>query len=233
MFQKATSQDIKLRMCISGPSGSGKTRSALEIAKHFGAGKIFLADTEQGKSMFYAKKIPFDAFKIVPPYTPSTVGKIIDTAVSGGYDTLVIDSLTAFWKGTGGILELVDEYAKKKAASSGGRMDTFAAYKTYDPIYQREIVDRILAAPIHIIVTLRSKKKHEMVEDNGKKKVVKMGLDPEFRDDFEYNMDLEGTMNMDHDLIVGKNRFDSLDGRVFNKPGKEMADLILKELADV
>jgi hypothetical protein len=226
VFTKATKSSIKLRMAISGPSGSGKTRTALEIAKHFGSGKIALADTEDGKSEMYSNHVPFDMVNIKPPYSPTVLGQIIDGAGQAGYDTLVFDSLTAFWKGQGGLLELIDEYAKAKC---GG--NTYAAYKKYDPIYQKHVVERILRAPLNIIVTLRAKTKHEMVEENGKKVVKKFGMEPEFRDDFQYNMDLEGMMTMDHDLIIGKNRFDSLDGRVFNKPGKELAELILKELA--
>lgn len=225
MFQKVSKKDVRVRMMISGPSKAGKTRSALEIGRHFGAGKIFVADTEDGKSAFYEGKLPFDAFKIVPPFAPSTIGKIVDAASEGGYDTLIIDSLTAFWKGQGGMLELIDEYAKAKC---GG--NTYAAYKKYDAIYQREIVERILRAPMNVIVTIRSKMKHEMVEENGKKVVKKMGLDPEMRDDFGFNMDLECTLNSEHDMTIGSNRFDSLDGRVFNKPGKDVADLILAEL---
>lgn len=226
MFQKATKSSIKLRMCISGPSGSGKTRTALEIAKHFGGGKIAVADTEDGKASFYANAVPHDLVGIKPPYTPSLIGKVIDAATEGGYDTLIFDSLTAFWKGEGGMLSLIDEYAKAKC---GG--NTYAAYKKYDGIYQQHIVERILRAPLHVIVTLRAKTKHEMVEENGKKVVKKFGMEPEFRDDFQYNMDIEGLMTADHDLIIGKNRFDSLDGKVFNKPGKDLADLILAELA--
>ena len=213
-------------MSIAGPSKAGKTRSALEIGRHFGNGKIFVADTEDGKSAFYEGKVPFDAFKIVPPFAPSTIGKIVDAAAEGGYDTLIIDSLTAFWKGQGGMLELIDEYARAKC---GG--NTYAAYKKYDAIYQREIVERILRAPMNVIVTIRSKMKHEMVEENGKKVVKKMGLDPEMRDDFGFNMDLECTVNADHDMTIGSNRFDDLDGKIFNKPGKDVADLILAGLA--
>lgn len=225
MFQKASKSSIKLRMCISGPSGSGKTRSALEIAKHFGSGKIAVADTEEGKASFYSDAVPHDLVGLKPPYSPSTIGKMIDAAAEGGYDTLIIDSLTAFWKGEGGMLALIDEYAKSKCNGN-----TYAAYKKYDTIYQQHIVERILRAPMHVIVTLRAKQKREMVEENGKKVVKTFGLEPEMRDDFQYSMDLEGMLSMDHDLVIGKNRFDSLDGRVFNKPGKELADLILKEL---
>ena len=232
MFTKATKSAAKLRMVISGPSGSGKTMTALRIAQALG-GKIALADTEELSASKYVgfkysqteEPIEFDTLNVVKPFSPSKVGEIIDGAAAGGYSSLIFDSATAFWKSEGGLLQLIDEYCKKQAAK-GGKYDSFAAWKVYDPIFVQHIQERILRAPLHVFVTLRAKQEHVLVEESGRKVVKKVGMQPEFREGFEYAMDLEGMMTMDHDLIVGKTRIPAIDGKVYNKPGAELATVI-------
>lgn len=232
MFKPATKEAAKLRMVISGPSGSGKTMTALRIAQALG-GKIALADTEELSASKYVdykhtqteEPIKFDTLNVVKPFSPSKIGEIIDGAAAGGYSSLIIDSGTAFWKSEGGLLQLIDEFCKKQQAKSG-KYDSFAAWKTYDPIFMQHIQERILRAPLHVFTTLRAKQEHVIVEENGRKTVKKIGMSPEFREGFEYAMDLEGTLTMDHDLIIGKTRIPALDGKVFNKPGAEIAGII-------
>lgn len=225
-FTKATKESAKLRSALSGPAGAGKTRSALEIARYLGGGKVALADTEFKSASKYAgvNGLEFDVCPVNPPYSPTKVAALIKEAADGGYDTLVIDSFTHFWNAEGGFLELVDAAAKANQAR-GGKYDTFGAWKTVDPVW-RKTVDAILAAPIHVIVTLRAKQEHVIEEEGGKKKVRKLGMAPEIRDNFVYAMDFEGMINMDHQLIVGKNRIDDIDGKIFDKPGKAFADIL-------
>lgn len=224
-FIKATKESAKLRLAMSGPPGSGKTMSALQIGQHFG--KIALIDTEGNSASKYAKtekkreyEVDFDAQSIKAPFDPKRIETFVLEAMEGKYDVLIIDSLTPFWNDKGGCLDLADQEATK-----GGRNDSFGSWKKVTPIYQR-MVDCILRAPVHMIVTCRSKTEHVLEVKDGKNKVRKMGLSPEMRDNFAYFLDIECKLDEEHNLIVGKTRCPDIADKVFNKPGQEFAEII-------
>lgn len=229
-FVKAVRQQLKLRMALQGPSGGGKTRSALEIARHFG--KVAVVDTEARSASKYVgvNGLQFDTDEVTENYHPRLVGEKIRDAASAGYDIVIVDSLSHFWSGPGGFLELVDQEVKKMRAR-GGKADSFAAWKDVDPIYKRMIQD-ILNAPIHVIVTLRAKQSFEKQDDGGKTKVVKIGLQPEMRDNFQYEMDIEGMLDMEQNLVIGKTRCDAIRGKLFHEPGREFAGHLIKWLGE-
>lgn len=230
-FKKATKEQAKLRAAIQGPSGSGKTRSALEIARNLGK-KVAVIDSEQGSASKYAgvNGLDFDVCSVTDDYHPEKLSKLLVEA-GPHYDVIIVDSMTHWWNGVGGFLELVDAEVQKMKAR-GGKPDSFAAWKVVDPVYRR-LVQTILASPAHVIVTMRAKQSYEKEQDErGKTTVKKVGLAPEMRDNFQYEMDLEGMLDMEHNFIVGKTRCESIDGKVFKKPGKELADHLLAWLTD-
>ncbi len=219
-IQKATKEQSRLRMAIHGPSGAGKTYSALSIATHLGS-KVVLADTETGSASKYGDKFDFDVCEFSGNYHPDNVVEFLHEAPKAGYDVVVIDSGSHFWNGQGGFLELIDAEVKKGMARSG-KADSFAAWKVVDPIYKK-FVHAIQTCPAHVIITLRAKQEYS--KEGGK--VTKLGLAPEMRDGFQYEMDVEGMLDIDHHLAIGKTRCDALDGKVFRKPGKDVADILL------
>jgi hypothetical protein len=224
MFQKAVKSESKLRLAITGPSGAGKTFTALTIASEFG--KVALVDTEHGSASKYADRIPFEDVKITAPFNPLRIIGMIDAAVSGGYDVLIIDSLTHFWTGSGGLLDMVDDFGK------AARGNTFAGWKQGTPI-QNQLVEHIIAAPIHIIATMRSKTEYVLTaNDKGKQTPVKLGMAPIQRDGIEYEFDLVLDMDYENNAVVSKTRLFSLPlGTLFRKPSGEVAQLIKAELS--
>lgn len=176
MFKKATRKQAKLRLMINAPSGSGKTYSALLLAKGIG-GRVALLDTENDSASLYADQFEFDTVSLAPPYEPERFVQIIKAAEKEGYDTLVIDSASHEWIGTGGCLEINEKYAVNKCNGN-----TWRAWDHTTPRH-RLFVDAILQSSMHIIVTTRAKT--ETVQ-NESKKIVKLGLKPEQRDGFEY-----------------------------------------------
>lgn len=223
-MKKAVKSQKRLRMALSGASGSGKTRSALEIAKYLGP-RIGLLDTEYKSASAYADKVEFDVDEIVGDYHPD---RLVSALEKYGplYDVLIVDSLTHFWNGKGGMLDLADQEVKKMIAR-GGKADTFAAWKQVTPLYNK-VVQALLNCPCHVIVTMRAKQEYS--REGGK--VTKLGVSPEMRDGFQYELDVEGMLDGEHNLIIGKTRFDALDGKMFNKPGKEVAQLLMAELSE-
>lgn len=175
-FKKAERKRAKLRLALSGPSGSGKTYSALLVAKGMG-GRIAVIDTEQGSASLYSHLVDFDALELSPPYEPERYIAAIKAAVAGGYDVLVIDSMTHEWDGAGGCLE-----ANETLAHARMKGNTWAAWNETTPRH-RAFVDCILQSPIHIIATIRSKTETVQGAD---KKVVKLGMKTIQRDGTDY-----------------------------------------------
>lgn len=228
-FQKrATKHEAKLRLALHGPSGSGKTYTALAIATALVGenGRVALLDTESRSSEKYADNFEFYPEPADPPYHIDRVSEAISGAAAAGCDAIIIDSITHFWKGPGGFLTMVDEIATSNAAKFRSKVDSYSAWKDADPIYQR-VIHSILSAPIHVIVTSRAKTQYERVEDEkGRTKLQKGGLAPEVRDGFEYEFDIEGMLDIEHNLVIGKTRCQALDGRVFHKAGRDVAGII-------
>lgn len=178
-FSKAERKKSKLRLALTGASGAGKTYSALLVAKGLG-GKIALIDTERGSASLYCDVANFDVLELDAPYTPERFIQAVEAAENAQYDVIIIDSTTHEWNGIGGVLELVDQTAKAKF---GG--NTWSAWSVLTPRHQA-FVNKLLNSKCHIIVTMRSKTETAQVEENGKKKVVKLGMKSEQRDGIEY-----------------------------------------------
>lgn len=219
-FEKAVKHEAKLRLAIAGPSGSGKTYSALAIATALG-GKVAVVDTEHGSASKYADTFFFDVLELYSPFHPDRFGEAIKDAFVGGYSTIILDSLTHAWSGPGGLLDIVDEAAKRmKSANS------FAAWKEGTPI-QNRLVEDILSAPLHVIATMRSKQEYAIEQDSrGKNVPRKIGTAPIQRDGFEYEFDVFLEMDQDNNAVVTKTRCPNLTGRVFNKPSSDIAAIL-------
>lgn len=234
-FKKATKEQSYLRMNLHGPSGSGKTRSALEMGialAEFSGGRMAMLDTERGSASKYSKVCDFDVQECAGNHHPQYLIDTINDAVDGGYKVLGIDSISHFWNGNGGFLELVDKEVAKMR-SGGKRGDSFAAWKNLTPLYNK-MVNAILGAPVHIINTMRAKQEYvkEVNERTGKTEVRKVGLAPEMRDSFIYECDIEAAIDIEHNMLIGKTRCDELDGQLFHKPGRDVATILHQWLTD-
>lgn len=199
-FVKAVRKQAKLRLALTGPSGSGKTYGALKIAQGIG-GRIAVIDTEKGSASLYSHLVDFDVMELDPPYTPEAFTKAMKEAESAGYDVLILDSITHEWSGVGGCLELVDEIARARYKGN-----SWSAWNDVTPRH-RAFIDSIQRSPIHIIATMRSKTETAQTEENGRKRVVKLGMKSEQRDGFEYEMTL--VLDIVHDghyAIASKDR---------------------------
>lgn len=183
-FTKATRKKAKLRLALTGPSGSGKTYSALLLAKGLG-GSVGVVDTEHDSASLYAglPEMPeFESMNLAPPFTPERFIETVQAAEKAGFNVLIMDSITHEWNGSGGCLEMVDEIARAKFKGN-----SWSAWSEVNPRH-RDFLDYLLRSPLHIIATMRSKTETAQTEENGRKKVVKLGMKSEQRDGFEYEM---------------------------------------------
>lgn len=192
-FKKAERKNAKLRLAIAGPTGSGKTFTALLLAKGIG-GRIAVADTENSSAELYDDLVEFEHANIQPPYTPEKFISVIKAAENAGFDTLILDSITHEWSGVGGCLEMVDQLA-----STTFRGNSWGAWSQVTPKH-RKFIDAMLQSSINIIVTMRSKMETIQTNDNGKKKVEKVGLKAEQRDGIEY--EFSTVLDLTHNNIA-------------------------------
>jgi hypothetical protein len=212
MFVKAQRQQAKLRLALCGPSGSGKTYSALQIARGLAPeGQIAMIDTERGSGSLYADLTAYDIAPISPPFTPKRYIELIQAAAAAGYQVLIIDSLSHAWTGEGGVLDMHDKAA---AASRSG--NSFMAWREVTP-HHNALVDAILGAELHIIVTLRTKTAYEVVDSGkGKKEPIKIGLAPVQRDGVEYEFTVVMDLSVEgHVATATKDRTRLFDGLHF------------------
>lgn len=223
LFVKATKAEAKARIAVTGPSGSGKTYTSLDWATVLAeGGKIAVIDTERDSAKLYADRFEFDALSMGAPYHPDRLVEALKVAEDEGYAVVVIDSLTHFWNGQGGILEIVDQ------AGAAAKGNNFAGWKVATPIQQR-MVDAILAFNGHIITTMRAKTEYSLEKNEyGKISPKKVGLAPQQRDGIEYEYTLVVEMDVEHRTIIGKTRCELLADKVYpSGRGTEAAQTFL------
>lgn len=205
-FKKAERKNAKLRLAIAGPTGSGKTYTALVLAKGIG-GRIAVADTENSSAELYEDLVEFEHANIQPPYTPEKFIEVIKAAENANFDTLILDSITHEWSGVGGCLEIVDQLA-----STSFKGNSWGAWSQVTPRH-RKFIDAMLRSSINIIVTMRSKMETVQTNDNGKKKVEKVGMKAEQRDGIEYEFTTVLDLTHDNIAVATKDR-----SRLFLEP---------------
>lgn len=220
-FKKATKTEAKLRLALIGTSGSGKTFTALTFATALApTGKIAVIDTERGSASKYADKFSFDALDL-DTFAPAKYVEAIAAAQAAGYEVLVIDSLSHAWSGKDGALEMVDKAAKRSQSGN-----SFTAWRDVTPEHNR-MIDAIVGANMHVIVTLRAKTEYVMEANaHGKLTPRKIGLAPVQRDGMEYEFDVVGTMNDENTLVISKTRCSDLSGGVYEKPNGKVTDAL-------
>lgn len=195
-FKKAERHALKLKIGIDGPSGSGKTDGALAIATAITNGKVAMADSENESGLYYADLYEFDHLPM-PDTLPETYRAVIKAAVAGGYDCLIIDSLTHAWQA---VLS-----AKETRELEDRKANKWTLWAIYGPMWDALMRD-IIDAPIHIIATMRSKQAYEQVERDGKKQIVKLGMAPQVREGSDYEFGLVFSVNTDHRAEATKDR---------------------------
>jgi len=211
-------------ICVFGPSGAGKTLSSLYIARGLvgPAGRIAVLDTED-KARKFRRLVNFDLQLHLDNYNPDACISAIDDAVKGEYDCLIIDSLSPWWGGPGGVLEIKDEI---EARGGKDTKNPFGAWPTVTKI-QNRLIGAIRKCPINIICTLQVKTKWESEKDaNGKNRNRRVGLEPRQREGVEYEFDMLAEMDSSHNLHIISTRCLELDDYSEWKPGAALGERI-------
>lgn len=207
MFKKAERKQIKLKLAITGPTGSGKTFSALRLAKGLG-GKMAVIDTENGSASLYSDKFEFDVLDMKPPFTTEKYIEAINAAEKAGYEVIVIDSLTHAWAGEGGLLEQKAVLDSRPGSNH---------WTNWGPIEKKDaaLKNAYLHSNCHIISTMRSKMDYAQTDENGKKKIQKLGMAPIARDGLTYEFTIVFDIAMDHKAETSKDRTGIFTDKIF------------------
>jgi len=231
VIKKAVKSMGRLRLALAGPSGSGKTLTAIKVASYIASrmGKrVLVIDTERASAAKYADLADFDVIELSETHHPGAYVEALKLAVeSGNYAVVVIDSLSHAWVGKDGALALVDLAAKRSQSQN-----TYTAWRDVTPLHNA-LVDAILLCPIHVIATLRSKTEYVMeVNERGKSVPRKVGLAPIQRDGMEYEFDIFGDMDRDHNLMISKSRCFVLADKIINRPDEDFAKTVYAWLTE-
>lgn len=225
LLHKATPEMAYLKLGIYGEAGAGKTFTASSIAiglNQFIKSKkpISFADTETGSDFVLPK---FNAAKIELLVAKTRAFQdllmIVDEAEKAS-DILLIDSITHFWN------EVVDAYMQKNELKRLRLKDWQPLKRTW-----REFTGKFINSKLHVIVCGRSADKWEEVEDeeDGAKELRKVGTKMRVETELSYEPSLLVEMeaiqlsprtggNYIHRAYVKKDRFDVIDGKIFDDP---------------
>ena len=228
-IQPAERKSAKLRMALTGPSGSGKTFSALLLARGLVNSweKILLIDTENGSGHLYAALGPYHVLGLAAPFSPERYIEAIQTAVKAGFEVIIIDSLTPEWTGDGGILDV-----QGKLADTKYRGNSWSAWREVTPKHNA-LIETIQQSPVHMIATLRVKVEYLQSDENGKKKIQKIGTAPVQREGLEHEFDLVFDLNAEHWAYSSKDRtslFDSQSLRLSEEVGISLRNWLSPQL---
>lgn len=193
-FVKAVREKVYLKALLTGPSGCGKSWSALELATGLSrkcGSDIAYIGTEGDRDKLYAQKkskhgdytFEYDLLQLENPFSTEKFMSAIDEAIDAGYKIIIIDSITAEWK-------YLNDLHDKMPGNS------FTNWGKLKPKH-REMIDKILAAPAHIICCARGKDEWTMEDKNGKQVPKKVGLGSQTDKDISYEMMLSIQIDQD------------------------------------
>lgn len=201
LAKPAVRPSLKARLMLSGPAGAGKTYTALDIAAVLGTTTLVI-DTEKESALTYADEFEFTHLPWQEPYDPRELAAVL-TEADAAHDVIIVDSLSHFWGGAGGTLDIAD--------------GKFGGWKTARPA-QQDAVAALLGCRAHVIVCVRSKMEHvqELDPKSGKQVVRKLGMAPQQDSTLEYELNLACEIDIDHRIAVSKSRSTAVPvGRTF------------------
>ena len=222
VIKDAIQANLKARIGLIAPAKGGKTFTMLTFLfgmKELGmATKIGVIDTEHRSASKYKRDFgPFRVIEMEDDFNPEQYIEALRLLAEDGCDAVGIDSLSHAWAGKGGALEMKDRVSRQRG---------FNDYTAWGPVTAVHIrmIEAMLSYPGHLIATMRSKMEYVMEEDPITKKNVvrKIGLQPLQRDGMEFEFDIIGDINQEHELVIAGTRCRALDGYRKTKPGPEV-----------
>jgi len=243
-IERAKKFKFPARVCIWGTEKQGKTHAALALATALAEREtpdgeevlVGVISSEFASSQLLQPRFPHDIVNLaetdengnlVPKaFSPARYEEAIKLFLQSGYKAIVIDSLSHVWEGEGGILETVSKKGGNSFNDGWGEST---------PVY-KHLINTILAARCHIIVTLRSKEEYKQEEYTKKGGGTgyapkNVGQAPIIRKGFGYEMHLKLRMDSKVAHVEATAVEDYVpQGEQIENVGPELADRLLKAL---
>jgi len=178
---------------IAGPPGTGKTFSALRLARGIAGpeGKIFLADTDNGRALFYADEFKFQHLNLHEPFRPEIFEKAANEAQRQKADVFIIDN---FMHEHTGLLDWHEEVNLAMARGDAARLEStkVLAWAKVKPAH-KHMRERLYQLNMAVIMCCGAEPKLAMVKqtegkDKGKTIPVDQGLVAICGKDIPWNM---------------------------------------------
>lgn len=181
----------KVRLLLQGPSGSGKTYTALLLAYGLCGAyeRIAIVDTDDGAAELYGYFGPYNTLSIGAPFNSHKFIDAVELCERAGIEVVVIDTLSAEWTGSGGVLE---DFNVEDGDEALLRHDSLIA--------------ALKSCKCHVIATLQTEEAYHLSIVNGKREVEKYGLKPHQKEDIHYHFHTVLALNMKHKAKSLKDR---------------------------
>ena len=148
---------------LTGPSRSGKTYSALRIASGMvtDPAKIFVLDTEGGRSRLYADRFgDFTVGDLHPPFGYDAYQNAIRMAVEAGAACIIVDSMSHAHEGEGGLLDQHSAEVQRRAGEDWRKAERVKMAAWIEPKRQiARFTSFILQSTVPMIFCFRAKEK--------------------------------------------------------------------------
>jgi len=174
---------------IVGPSSSGKTKSALRLADGFSRvqpGDIAVIDTEAGRASQHADAHKFLHLPFGEPFGPDDYIGAFETCIRAGVKTIVVDSMSHQWEGSGGVLDMHEAALDKMAGDDWKKRErcTMAAWIKPKAAHNR-MKQFVLQQQVNWILCFRAKEKIKPVKGD---EPLNLGWQPLGAPDLIYEM---------------------------------------------
>lgn len=201
-FVDAERLQCKASIMIEGLTGKGKSGLALAIGYILAGGKwekVFHIDTENKSANLFVG-IPFSLggqvgkFKVGQltediGYKPTNYLIYRDVAKKAGAAVVIEDSISHAWMYKGGLLDMVNEAARKNPNSL--KIDKYAAWRDEEVVAEKQKLLTLIRDPdVHVITTVRVKEKFEYVDTDKGRKLESLGEQQIQQEDLKYEPDL-------------------------------------------
>ena len=220
-FEDMARTQSKLSVGVFAPSGAGKTTGAIKLAMgirdQLYPGESLLdiglfIDTERrsstkavGRRVGGETLEPMGLYAFEPPYDVHRLAELVDYAVECGKKIIVVDSYTAFWSGSQGILEHVAELDVKLADAK----KMYGAWSEKEIITKKNILKNLMThSKAHIIMCFRAKTEY-VLETNarGKTQPRAVGLKEDMQADVRFEFDVVLSLDKEtHNVEIVKDR---------------------------
>lgn len=221
-FEPMQREASKLSVAVFAPSGAGKTTAAFKIAmgirnKLYPGEKLedigLFIDTERrsstksvGRSIGGDVLEPMEMYSFEPPFDVLKLQELFDYAITQCHKKIiVVDSYTAFWSGSEGILERVAEYDVNNGASK----KMYGGWSEKEIVHKKNVLKNLMSnSAAHVIMCFRAKTEYVIeMNERGKQQPKAIGVKEDMQSDVRYEFDSVLSLDKEtHNVEVVKDR---------------------------